>query len=177
MALAILPLVLGVALVFGQGGSGRAPQNGSGRGDANKAKPAATKPRGRFTVTLDASRSELKSLKYWDYKNDEKAAVPDAARIASLCSRRAKDLTAYERQQLDRVVRVTEAPSNDPACKELLITRDHCKEWIDMIDAPLGAIESCLNQSGLQINEYDTVFTQMWFRDYLKQRQRGRGKR
>jgi hypothetical protein len=37
IALIILPLALGAALVFGQGGSGRAPQNGSGRGDTNKA--------------------------------------------------------------------------------------------------------------------------------------------
>jgi formylglycine-generating enzyme required for sulfatase activity len=47
-ALLILSLALGAALVFGQGGSGRAPQNGSGRGNSNKpsSKPAtpARKP-------------------------------------------------------------------------------------------------------------------------------------
>jgi formylglycine-generating enzyme required for sulfatase activity len=44
ISLMILSLALGAALVFGQGGAGRAPQNGSGRANSNKSSSKPTTP-------------------------------------------------------------------------------------------------------------------------------------
>jgi len=52
IALIILSLALGMALVFGQDGSGRAPQNGSGRANSNKSPAKPTTPARKPTTTV-----------------------------------------------------------------------------------------------------------------------------
>ena len=159
IALTILSLALGAAFVFGQGGSGRAPQNGSGRGNTSKTKPANVKP-GPRVISYPRVAAPT-------------STPTDAVqlRVAELCARRSDQLSEAEREWQADKRSVTVAPSNDPVCRELpLVTKSTCKEWIRIIDAPSDA--PCPRTDGLGINENDNLLTQMIFRDALKQGRR-----
>jgi hypothetical protein len=101
-------------------------------------------------------------------------AAPTADVIAFLCSRRVDQLSVSQRLQLERVAPVKDAPSNDPVCRNfLLMDRKNCKEYLDLVQAPLSAnaFANCADPNRGPLNDYDTLFAQMWFRDYLVKHQ------